>query len=276
MTAYRCPNKRVDARAVYTNTVPAGAFRGYGLSQTVFAVESAVDELARLLGLDPVEFRRRNLLREGDAPDNASGEPGGRVHGEPGRRRMPRPRREGAGERAGRRLEAPDGWLAGTGIAVALLDTIPPGGHPGRAKVAERAGRRVQRLRRDGGIRQRHGHRPPAARRGRAGLRRRPTSLSCPPTPTGAGTTRGRTGRRASWWRAPRPCGRRGPWPRRSTARTASGSADGKLLEAEGYCDGLAAVGVRRRAGVPGGGRARARARSGSCSRCRRWTRARC
>ena len=41
ITIYRCPNKRVDARAVYTNTVPAGAFRGYGLSQTAFAVESA-------------------------------------------------------------------------------------------------------------------------------------------------------------------------------------------------------------------------------------------
>ena len=75
VTAYRCANKRVDARAVYTNTVPAGAFRGYGLSQTVFAVESAMDELARMLDLDPAEFRRRNLIREGDAPDNASGEP---------------------------------------------------------------------------------------------------------------------------------------------------------------------------------------------------------
>ena len=43
----RCPNKRVDGRAVYTNTVPAGAFRGYGLSQTIFALESALDEVAR-------------------------------------------------------------------------------------------------------------------------------------------------------------------------------------------------------------------------------------
>ncbi len=41
----------------------------------MFAVESAVDELARLCGLDPAEFRRRNLIRAGDAPDNASGEP---------------------------------------------------------------------------------------------------------------------------------------------------------------------------------------------------------
>ena len=54
---YRCPNKKIDAYAVYTNTVPAGAFRGYGLSQTIFAIESAMDELARRLRMDPIEFR---------------------------------------------------------------------------------------------------------------------------------------------------------------------------------------------------------------------------
>ena len=46
---YDCPSKRVDAYSVYTNTVPAGALRGYGLSQLVFAVDSAIDELARLI-----------------------------------------------------------------------------------------------------------------------------------------------------------------------------------------------------------------------------------
>jgi CO/xanthine dehydrogenase Mo-binding subunit len=138
VTAYRCQHKRVDARAVYTNTVPAGAFRGYGLSQTVFAVESAMDELARRLGLDPAEFRRANLLRAGDVPDNASGEPADVTTAS-----------LGAGEcldlvdkalASGRGLSAPAGWLTGTGIAVALLDTIPPGGHQGRAIVRERPG----------------------------------------------------------------------------------------------------------------------------------------
>ena len=47
VTAYRCPAKKVDAVSVYTTTVPAGAFRGYGMSQAGFAVESAIDELAR-------------------------------------------------------------------------------------------------------------------------------------------------------------------------------------------------------------------------------------
>ncbi|MDT5010094.1 MAG: hypothetical protein QOH57_1711, partial [Mycobacterium sp.] len=63
---YRCANKRVDARSVYTHTVPAGAFRGYGLSQTAFALESALDELARGAGWDPVAFRLANVVRPGD------------------------------------------------------------------------------------------------------------------------------------------------------------------------------------------------------------------
>jgi CO/xanthine dehydrogenase Mo-binding subunit/aerobic-type carbon monoxide dehydrogenase small subunit (CoxS/CutS family) len=138
VTAYRCPAKRIDTRVVYTNTVPAGALRGYGLSQTVFAVECALDELARRCRLDPLEFRRRNLIREGDEPDNASGEaPGSVTDG------------LGTGEcldlvekalASGRGAVAPAGWRTGTGIAVSLLDTIPPGGHPGRSKVAERPG----------------------------------------------------------------------------------------------------------------------------------------
>ena len=138
VTAYRCPSKRVDARVVYTSTVPAGAFRGYGLSQTVFAVESAVDELARRLRLDPAEFRRRNLLREGEVPDNAGGGPAEAVTAGLGAAEC-----VDLVEKAlasGRGAAAPAGWRTGTGIAVALLDTIPPGGHPGRSIVAERPG----------------------------------------------------------------------------------------------------------------------------------------
>jgi CO/xanthine dehydrogenase Mo-binding subunit len=63
---YRLPNATVDARVVRTHTVPCGAFRGFGEPQVVFALESAVDELAERLGLDPLELRRRNALREGD------------------------------------------------------------------------------------------------------------------------------------------------------------------------------------------------------------------
>ncbi len=63
---YRIPNLRVDALAVYTNKVPAGAYRGFGASQPIFACERHMDEIAAGLGMDPVEFRKRNLLGLGD------------------------------------------------------------------------------------------------------------------------------------------------------------------------------------------------------------------
>ncbi|MFZ0833588.1 MAG: molybdopterin cofactor-binding domain-containing protein, partial [Mycobacterium sp.] len=64
---YRCPNKKFDAYSVYTNTVPSGALRGYGMTQPAFAVESAIHELAVALDLDPLELRRRNVVRPGDS-----------------------------------------------------------------------------------------------------------------------------------------------------------------------------------------------------------------
>ena len=58
--------RRSTAVAAYTNTVPAGAFRGYGLPQTLIAVEAAIDELAKQLGIAPFEMRRRNIVKPGD------------------------------------------------------------------------------------------------------------------------------------------------------------------------------------------------------------------
>jgi CO/xanthine dehydrogenase Mo-binding subunit len=63
---YRIPHVRVDSLAVYTNLPPAGAFRGYGAMQSVWASERTMDMLAGELGLSPLELRRRNLLRDGD------------------------------------------------------------------------------------------------------------------------------------------------------------------------------------------------------------------
>lgn len=63
---YRIPNLRVDAYAIYTNKVPAGAYRGFGASQPIYACESHTDEIALGLGLHPLEFRRRNLLSLND------------------------------------------------------------------------------------------------------------------------------------------------------------------------------------------------------------------
>jgi CO/xanthine dehydrogenase Mo-binding subunit len=59
-TLYRCPNVRTEQVAVYTNTGPAVAFRAPGHVEAAFALEQAMDELARALDLDPVELRRRN------------------------------------------------------------------------------------------------------------------------------------------------------------------------------------------------------------------------
>jgi CO/xanthine dehydrogenase Mo-binding subunit len=64
---YRCPNVRVLGRAVRSNVPPAGAFRGFGAPQVLFALESHVDEIAARLAVSPLEIRRRNVLRLGDA-----------------------------------------------------------------------------------------------------------------------------------------------------------------------------------------------------------------
>jgi len=62
---YQVPHVKVDCFAVYTNNAPCGAFRGFGVSQSCFAVESNMDILAEELGLDAVEFRRLNALDVG-------------------------------------------------------------------------------------------------------------------------------------------------------------------------------------------------------------------
>jgi CO/xanthine dehydrogenase Mo-binding subunit len=64
---YACPNVRVRSRAWATNTVPYGAFRGFGAPQAIFAVERHMDEIAAVVGLDPVELRLRNFLHTGDS-----------------------------------------------------------------------------------------------------------------------------------------------------------------------------------------------------------------
>jgi selenium-dependent xanthine dehydrogenase len=62
---YVIPHVKSDCYAMYTNNPPAGAFRGFGALQSIFAIETAMDELAKMIGMDPVELRRRNALQEG-------------------------------------------------------------------------------------------------------------------------------------------------------------------------------------------------------------------
>ena len=63
---YPIPNVRTDAYTIYTNTVPAGAFRGFGAPQAAYAYDSQLEMIARRLGLDPTAVRLKNLLRRGD------------------------------------------------------------------------------------------------------------------------------------------------------------------------------------------------------------------
>jgi len=63
---YPCPNIRFEAEVVYTNLPPPGAFRGYGVPQGFFALESHIDEIAKQLGMDALEFRRKNWIKEGE------------------------------------------------------------------------------------------------------------------------------------------------------------------------------------------------------------------
>ncbi|MBI4528260.1 MAG: molybdopterin-dependent oxidoreductase [Deltaproteobacteria bacterium] len=63
---YRIPHVLTDSFHVYTNTVPAGAFRGFGATQVVFAYESHLDSIALRLNMDPLELRIKNILEKGE------------------------------------------------------------------------------------------------------------------------------------------------------------------------------------------------------------------
>jgi len=136
IAVYRCANKRVEGYAVYTNTMPAGAFRGYGLSQTNFAVESAMDELARALGMNPFAFRRRNVVHPGDAIISASQETHDVQFGSYGLDQCLDLVERGLAEE---HEASPPGsgwdWLLGSGMALGMLDTIPPRGHHAEARL---------------------------------------------------------------------------------------------------------------------------------------------
>ncbi|MCI0555841.1 MAG: xanthine dehydrogenase family protein molybdopterin-binding subunit [Anaerolineae bacterium] len=65
--AYNIPNVKTDVYGVYTNNVPGAAFRGFGAPQALFMAEMQMNKLAEKLGMDPVEFRLKNALKDGDA-----------------------------------------------------------------------------------------------------------------------------------------------------------------------------------------------------------------
>ncbi|OFI37509.1 aldehyde oxidase [Arthrobacter sp. SW1] len=141
VAVYNCANKKLDARAVYTHTLPAGAFRGYGLSQMIFAVESAMDELAHGIGMDPWEFRRKNMVRKGDPMLSSHSEPEEDVlYGSYGLDQCVElaedALRRGAKREAAFGEELGGEWMVGEGSALSMIDTVPPRGHYSHSRVS--------------------------------------------------------------------------------------------------------------------------------------------
>jgi putative selenate reductase molybdopterin-binding subunit len=129
---YRCANKRVSAQSVYTNNLPSGAFRGYGLGQVIYAIESAMDELARSLGIDPFELRRRNVIVPGDrfvvTEEEAQTDLSMASYGLDQCLDLA----EAALDRS---LTGPAGWSVGEGMALSMIATIAPRGHFAEASI---------------------------------------------------------------------------------------------------------------------------------------------
>jgi putative selenate reductase molybdopterin-binding subunit len=66
LSSYNCPNRQYDCLVVYTNLPVPGAYRGYGAPQALFSLECHMDEIAHDLGMDPIQFRRKNWVQAGD------------------------------------------------------------------------------------------------------------------------------------------------------------------------------------------------------------------
>jgi putative selenate reductase molybdopterin-binding subunit len=132
---YNVPNKRVDAQAVYTHNPPSGAFRGYGLGQVIYGIESALDELAHELGLNPFDLRRINSVRPGD-PLVVTHEEGDDIGFASYGLDQCLDLAQAALAR-GNGMVVPTGaeWRVGEGMASSMIATIPPRGHYSQASI---------------------------------------------------------------------------------------------------------------------------------------------
>jgi CO/xanthine dehydrogenase Mo-binding subunit/aerobic-type carbon monoxide dehydrogenase small subunit (CoxS/CutS family) len=136
LATYRCANKKGVGYAVYTNTVPSGAFRGYGAGQPTFAVESAIDELARKLGIDPFTFRRKNMIREHDPVHSIWPSASDGVIGSYGLDQCLDFVEQALNSGRGERKPAGDEWLEGRGVAIHAQDCAPPTEHRSESHMA--------------------------------------------------------------------------------------------------------------------------------------------
>jgi putative selenate reductase molybdopterin-binding subunit len=135
VAVYKCANKKVDGYTVYTNMVPAGAIRGYGMTQTIFAVECAMDELARSLKMDPYEFRRINVVKPDDQMIAESTEATDTEFGSYGLDQCID--LVDAAMKRGNDVEPPPGadWLEGQGMAISMHGSVPPTEHRSEARL---------------------------------------------------------------------------------------------------------------------------------------------
>jgi CO/xanthine dehydrogenase Mo-binding subunit len=132
-SAYRIPVIYGESRIAYTNNAPRGHMRSPGAPQAVFALESAIDELAAEAGIDPVELRRRNLLLSGEADPYGASWVEAR-----GRETLD------AAVAAAGRPEAPPGWRTGLGVAMYVRQTPLPGPTSLRLSAGPEGGVRVE------------------------------------------------------------------------------------------------------------------------------------
>jgi CO/xanthine dehydrogenase Mo-binding subunit/aerobic-type carbon monoxide dehydrogenase small subunit (CoxS/CutS family) len=133
IAVYNCPNKKVRGKAVHTHTMPSGAFRGYGLSQTNFGVESAMDELARLCGIGPFTMRRINVVKDGDPMISTSLAKHDVEYGSYGLDQCLDLAEQAIADDTAN-PPAP-GWEAGWGMSLCMIDTIPPFGHFSTSRI---------------------------------------------------------------------------------------------------------------------------------------------
>ncbi|TFD08124.1 2Fe-2S iron-sulfur cluster binding domain-containing protein [Cryobacterium sp. TMT1-21] len=135
VSLYRVPNKRVDAQSVYTNNLPSGAFRGYGLGQVIFGVESALDELARTVGLNPFDLRRLNSVGPADPLVVTHVEGEDLIFGSYGLDQCLDLAQAALARGNGQAVPAGAEWKVGEGMATAMIATTPPRGHYAQASV---------------------------------------------------------------------------------------------------------------------------------------------
>ena len=117
---YRIPHVLVDCYAVYTNKPPSAPYRGLPTTQHTMAYESQMDRMARALGIDPVEMRMKNFLREGDV--HVPGDLLRSVHADECLEKVV----DAIGYRDKQSSPGPDGKLRGKGLSCTIKYTITP------------------------------------------------------------------------------------------------------------------------------------------------------